>query len=215
MDANDLLMSGGIKSIKWKDEPIGYTVLGTIVDPPKAEQMTKFESTELDFWPSGDPKMQIVVTIQTELRDPSDSLDDGKRKLHIPPRMMRPVREAIQRVNGPGLEVGGRLAVRRTGGTGATGSPFEFAAEYARPTLDPASLMKDTGTPAQPAAPMLTQPAAPASPPPTAAASLGIQQTAVEIPPPPGMDPVKWAALPDVQKQAVLAAMAPTAPAPF
>lgn len=215
--ANNLLMSGGIKSIKWKDEPVGYTVIGTIVDQPKVEQMTKFDSTELDFWPSGDPKMQIVVTLQTDLRDPSDATDEGKRKLHISPRMMKPVREAIQRVGAPGLAIGGRLAVRRTGGTGATGSPFEFAAEYGAPAVDPGSLLGGNAPAAQ-AAPMLTTQAAPAAaaapaaPAPSAAAqSLGLTGPATPPPAPAGIDPEKWAALPPAQQQAVLAAMGPAA----
>lgn len=205
MDANELLMSGGIKSIGWKDNPIGHTVIGTIVDQPKAEQMKKYESEELDFWPSGDPKMQILVTIQTDLRDPADTTDDGKRRLHIPPRMMKPVREAVQRASAPGLAIGGRIAVRRTGGTGATGSPFEFAAEYAPPALDPGSLMGNTNgaTPA-------TQPAPAAAPAVSATMqSLGLTTPAAPAAPPPGVDPTVWAALPETQKAAVLAAMAP------
>lgn len=224
MNANDLLMGGGIKSIGWKDNPVGYTVIGTITDTPKVEQMKKFDSTELDFWPSGDPKMQIIVTLQTDQRDPSDAQDDGKRRLHISPRMMAPVREAIQRVGAKGLEIGGRLAVQRVGGTGATGSPFTFAAEYGAPAVDPGSLLGGGTAPAPQVAPMLAQAVqptyvpSPVSPAPApvspVAASLGIQQ-ATPIPAPAGIDPEKWAALPDMQKQAVLAAMAPAAPAPF
>ncbi|MFI6228907.1 hypothetical protein ACIBCR_16510 [Micromonospora echinospora] len=218
MDANSLLMGGGIKSINWKNNPIGYTVIGTITETPKVEQMKKFNSDELDFWPSGDPKMQILVTLQTDERDPADQQDDGKRRLHIPPRMMAPVREAVQRVGAKGLEIGGRLAVRRVGGTGAVGDPFTFAAEYGAPTVDPGSLLGSTGQPTQapgspaPAAPMLAQPA-PAAPVASAAAqSLGITgpaQTAAPLPCPAGMDPDKWAALPEAQQRAVLAAMAP------
>ena len=206
MDANELLMSGGIKSISWKDNPVGHTVIGTIVDQPKAEQMKKYESEELDFWPSGDPKMQIVVTVQTDLRDPADANDDGKRRLHISPRMMKPVREAVQRASAPGLAIGGRIAVRRTGGTGATGSPFEFAAEYAPPALDPGSLMGN-GSATLASAAAAAQPTT--SP---AAQSLGLGLTtgpAASAAPPPGVDPAVWAALPETQKAAVLAAMAP------
>jgi hypothetical protein len=149
--ANDLLMGGGIKSIAWKDNPVGYTVVGTIVDQPKAVQMTKWKAPgdqsppELDFWPSGDAKMEIVVTIQTDLRDPANTLDDGKRKLHISPRMMPPVRDAVKRAGAPGLAMGGRIAVQRSGGTGETGSPFEFAADYAAPVVDPGSLLGPNG----------------------------------------------------------------------
>jgi hypothetical protein len=219
MDANDLLMGGGIKSVNWKDNPVGYTVMGTITDTPKVEQMKKYQSDELDFWPSGDPKMQIVVTLQTDQRDPANPHDDGKRRLHIPPRMMHPVREAVQRVGAKGLEIGGRLAVRRTGGTGATGDPYQFAAEYAAPAVDPGSLLggsQPAPAPATPAAPMLAQPAPAAAPVTPAAQPLGLAQPAAVPPPPPGIDPAKWAELPEAQRLAVLAAMAPaTGPVPF
>lgn len=210
MDANSLLMNGGIKSIGWKDNPVGYTVVGTITDQPKAEQMKKHNSDELDFWPSGDPKMQIIVTLQTDLRDPSDAQDEGKRKLHIPPRMMGPVREAVRRSGAPGLAIGGRLAIRRTGGTGLVGSPFEFAAEYAPPTVDPGSLMGGNGaapTSAPPAQAPMTAAAPPAMSP--AAQSLGLTTQAAPDTAPPGVDPAVWAGLPDTQKAAIRAAMAP------
>ncbi|MEV4384377.1 hypothetical protein AB0J68_01410 [Micromonospora sp. NPDC049580] len=216
MDANDLLMGGGTKSVNWQKNPIGYTVIGTITDTPKVEQLKKFDSDELDFWPSGDPKMQIVVTLQTDQRDPADADDDGKRRLHIPPRMMAPVREAIQKVGAKGLEIGGRLAVQRTGGSGVKGDPFTFAAEYGAPTVDPGSLLGGQAAPAQ--APMLAQPAPQAAAAPSAAQSLGITQpAAVAIPCPPGMDPVKWAALPEMQQRTIAAAMAQPAdqPTPF
>ncbi|MFI6763318.1 hypothetical protein ACIBF5_29710 [Micromonospora sp. NPDC050417] len=198
LDANSLLMSRGVKSIGWQENPVGYTVVGTIVDQPKVEQMKKHDSDELDFWPSGDPKMQIITTLQTTMRDPANPHDDGQRRLHIPPRMMTPVREAILRAGATGLAIGGQLAVRRTGGTGLKGSPFEFAAEYAPPAVDPGSLLGGTTT--QPAA------AAPVS---AAAQSLGLTSPAapVDDTPPPGIDPAKWAALPAEQRAAVRAAM--------
>lgn len=205
--ANDLLMSGGIKSIGWKEHQVGYTVIGTVVDEPKVVQMTKYDSTELDFWPSGDPKLEIQVILQTELRDPANPYDDGKRKLHIQPRMMNPVREACQRAGAPGLQIGGKLAVRRTGGTGATGSPFEFAAEYQQPAVDPGGLLAASQPPAA---------AAPATPP-AAAPVQGSLMTAVAVDtPPPGIDAEKWKNLPEAQKAAVRAAMSPaTETVPF
>lgn len=200
--ANDLLMSGGIKSIGWKDNPVGYTVIGTIVDEPIVQQMTQYESTELAFWKSGDPMMEIVCTLQTDLRDPADPYDDGKRRLHIPPRMQPIVREAIKRVGADGLAIGGRLAVRRTGGTGVAGSPFEFAAEYAQPAVDPGGLLA-ASEPAALAA------AAPAQAAPAAAQQGSLLTPASAQPAPEGVDPAKWAVLGDVQRAAVLAAMAP------
>lgn len=217
MDANELLMSGGIKSAKF--ETLGDTVIGTITDQPKVEQMRKYQSEELDFWPSGDPKMQIVVILQTEQRDPADPHDDGKRRLHIPPRMMQPVREAVRRSGAKGLEIGGRIAVRWVSGSGqGEGNAKQYAADYAPPAVDPGSLLGGNGaapvTAPAAAAPSLgvAQPPAaqaPAAPAPSAAAqSLGLAQPAA-IPCPPGIDPEKWKALPVAQQQAIAAAMVP------
>lgn len=179
MDANELLMGGGVKSIKWTDHQIGHTVIGTIAETPKAVQMTKYQSTELDFWPSGDPKMQVVVVIQTDLRDPSDAQDDGRRRLYIEPRMMAPVREAVQRIGAKGLEIGGRIAVRWISGSGqGEGNARQFAAEYAAPAVAVDSMLgaaagngnghqataQPAAQPAPPAVqqqPMLSQPTAP------------------------------------------------------
>lgn len=204
-DANELLMSGGIKSIGWKEQNVGYTVVGTIVDQPKTAHMTKFESDELAYWPSGDPMMEIVCIIQTELRDPSNPYDDGKRKLHISPRMMAPVRTAVQKAGAPGIAIGGKIAVQRTGGTGTKGSPFEFAAEYAPPAVDPGSMLGGNGAPA-------ATPAAQASPAPAAAPPATIQGSLLNAPAgpqkPDNVTQEKWDSLSLPQQEAVSAAMA-------
>ena len=203
MDANQLLMGSGIKSIKWKDHQIGHTVIGTICEPPKVEQMKKYQSDELDFWPSGDPKMQIIVTLQTELRD--DGEDDGRRRLYIEPRMMTCVRNAVKAAGAKGLEVGGRLAIRWISGTGqGEGNARQFAAEYAAPVVDPGSLLNGGSQPQQ-QAPAQAAPTSPAGP--TGGGLLNTPVQAAPADPPPGVDPQVWDTLPDAQRQAVLAAM--------
>lgn len=199
MDANQLLMGSGIKSIKWRDHQIGHTVIGTICEPPKVEQMKKYQSDELDFWPSGDPKMQIIVVLQTELRD--DAEDDGRRRLYIEPRMMSAVRDAVKAAGAKGLEVGGRLAIRWVSGTGmGEGNARQFTAEYAAPVVDPGSLLNGGSQPQQQQAPAPQLPTMP-------------QQPTTPAGPPPGVDPQTWNTLPEAQRQAVLAAMGTPAPA--
>jgi len=171
-NANDLLMGGGVKSCKF--ETLGQTWIGTILDEPKVQQMKKFGTNELDWWPSGDPKLQLVVLIQTDVRD--DAEDDGRRNLFIPPRMMPPVREAIQRAGAKGLAVGGRIAVQWVSGTGlGEGNPKVYAADHQPPQVDPGSLL--AGGNGQPAAaappPAAAPPAATTAPPPAAPAAGG------------------------------------------
>jgi hypothetical protein len=214
MDANELLMNSGAKSCKF--EHLGDTWIGTIVDQPTAKQMTKYQSDELDYWPSGDPKMQIVVTLQTEARDPANPADDGRRVLFIPPRMMTPVREAIVRSGAKGLAIGGRLAVKWVSGTGqGEGNPKQYAAEYEPPQVEMGSMLggngteQTTATQSAPPPPATAQPAT--SPPPATGGMLAAPVTppAAQAGPPPGVDPQVWAGLPDSQRQAILAAMAP------
>ena len=209
-DANELLMGGGIKSVKFPT--IGTVVTGTIIEPPKAQQMTKYGTNEPDFWPSGDPKMQIVVTIQTDLRD--DDKDDGKRRLYITPRMMPPVRDAVRRAGAPGLEVGGRITVKWVSGTGqGQGNPKVYAAEYTRPALDPDSLLNNNkqadGAQTTPVAQTTAgQPVTHQQTAPQASPTMQSPAPAAQTPQaPPGVDPALWATMSDQQRQAVLAAM--------
>jgi hypothetical protein len=204
-DANELLMSGGVKAVKF--ETLGDTALGTITDQPKVAQMKKYQTDELDFWPSGDPKMQIIVTIATAVRDPGNPADDGRRLLFIPPRMMQPVREAIQATGAKGLAIGGRIAVRWVSGTGkGEGNPKVYAAEYAPPAVDPGSLLGN-GTQPAPTTPAAVAPPAAAPPPSTGMLTTSTTAPAAQAGPPPGVDPAIWAGLPDQQRQVILAAM--------
>lgn len=211
--ANDLLMGGGVKAAAF--ETLGTVVRGKIVDDPKVQQMRKYQSDELDFWPSGDPKMQIVVTIQTDQRDPADAEDDGRRVLYIPPRMMQPVRDAVKAAGAKGLAVGGTIAVQWASGTGqGQGNPKVYTAAYQPPQLDPGSLLSTPNGTVTPAAvatqpPMLTTPAPAATVPSNTMSLLTAATTPAAAGPPAGsnIDPAVWSALPAEQQRAVLAAL--------
>lgn len=112
IDVNDLLTAGE-KIPGAKFEKIGDKVVGSIVSA-EARQCMKFGTTDLDYWPQGDPKMQVVVTLQTDERDAAIEDDDGKRRLHAkkPGNMLSAIVAALA---GNRLEVGGRLAVMFTG----------------------------------------------------------------------------------------------------
>ncbi len=217
-DANALLM-GGAKSVSWKDLGMGAIVVGTILEPPKVEQMTKYKSTEPDFWPSGEPKLQIVLEIQTDMRDPANPTDDGKRRLFVEPRMMKTFREAVRNAGADGFAVGGKVAVKWVSGDGeGEGNARVFVTEYAKPVSNPhANNLLGATTPAA-TAPLM--PATPAAPAPAAApvaapiptggllsAPVAAPVSLAAVPAPTGMDPNLWAGLPDQQKQTILAAM--------
>jgi hypothetical protein len=75
----DALASGGTY-LKW--EHPGTTYTGIITDV-SMRQSRKYESTELDAWDDGTPKLQVVLTIATDYRDQAQQDDDGTRMISI------------------------------------------------------------------------------------------------------------------------------------
>jgi len=75
----DALASGGTY-LKW--EHPGTTYTGIITDVTM-RQSRKYESTELDAWDDGTPKMQVVLTLATDYRDQAQQDDDGTRMISI------------------------------------------------------------------------------------------------------------------------------------
>ena len=106
-DANEILMGSGGRTAKFTQH--GEQVWGEIVSLD-ARQQTAFESSELLYWPDGAPRMQVVVTLQTELQDDAD--DDGLRRLYAKGAMTAAIRKAVTQANARGLTTGGRLLVR-------------------------------------------------------------------------------------------------------
>ena len=75
----DALASGGTY-LKW--EHPGTTYTGIITDVTM-RQSRKYESTDLDTWDDGTPKMQVVLTLATDYRDQGQQDDDGTRMVSI------------------------------------------------------------------------------------------------------------------------------------
>jgi hypothetical protein len=75
----DALASGGTY-LKW--EHPGTTYTGIITDVTM-RQSRKYESTDLDTWDDGTPKLQVVLTIATDYRDQAQQDDDGTRMISI------------------------------------------------------------------------------------------------------------------------------------
>lgn len=79
--AMDRGLAGGSKSAFTSDSLPGDTITGTVVSVDY-KQVNDFNTGEPAFFPSGDPKMQFVIVIQTDQRDDED--DDGRRTIYIP-----------------------------------------------------------------------------------------------------------------------------------
>lgn len=119
-DINNFLSGGGAKSFPF--EAIGDSVEGTIVDA-EVRQQTSMEG-ELLTWADGKPRMQLVITLQTELREGEN--DDGLRTIYAKggrfdvakgegSSMRDAIAEAVQTAKASKLEEGDSLVVVYSG----------------------------------------------------------------------------------------------------
>lgn len=218
MDANSLLMGGGIKSAEFPEKQYGTTVGGLIVRAPEVRQQTDFDDGSPKFFPNGDPMMQIVVHVQTDLRDPANPLDDGVRAFYLKSQMMQVVRDAVKLAGAKGLDIGGHLAItylRDEPNSRGRGKPKKvYSAVYRMPAAQAANDVLMAPAPTLAGGPNpLPQPAM--HPEYLAAVAAAQQQAAVAAVaplPPPGVDPAMWARMAPEQQGAVLAAMGQTPP---
>lgn len=144
------LLEGGGKSAKFD---VGTVVKGKVVSA-EARQQTSFESKEPLFWDDGNPRMQLVITLATDERDPDDPTDDGHRNLYCKGQLLEAVKAALKKV-GAKLTEGGDLAVKCTG----LGDPPKphlnppklYFAEYSAPSkvAGAESMLGDTQAPQQ------------------------------------------------------------------
>lgn len=121
-DVNDFLMATGAKAFPFDKQ--GDIVTGEIIDAQKKQQ-TGMEDGKPQFWDDGNPKMMVVVTLQTSLRENDD--DDGKRTVYLRggnPQVadgkgtstLRAVQEAIKKSGSKnGIELGATLSLAWTG----------------------------------------------------------------------------------------------------
>ncbi|MFB7219374.1 hypothetical protein [Streptomyces sp. NPDC056227] len=178
-NANDFLMGGGGAPSASFPTP-GTKIGGTITEQPTVQQQRDLDGKP-KFWDDGNPQMQLVVTIQTEQRDPSIEDDDGRRRLFVKGQMKNAVADAVRAAGAPGLQVGGTLDVAYThDGVPKRGfnAPKQYAARY---TPVAANLLNSGATQGAPVAdPWATQTAPAATAPPVAPAqqALHAQQQA-------------------------------------
>jgi len=177
MDANSFLMGGGGAPTAKFPTP-GTTIGGRITEPPKVEQQRDIKTGEQKFWSNGDPMMQMVVTIQTDQRDPGLEDDDGRRRIFVKGQMKNAVADAVRAAGARGLEVGGTLHVRYTHDGEATQRGFSPPKQYAAKYVPAAVNELDTPTPAPAAA---APAAAPAGDPWGTAAPAGVNTVTGEI----------------------------------
>jgi hypothetical protein len=157
-----LSTTGGKPALSWNDAPKGSRIKGVVVPtedgrPYSEQQQTKSGEPDVKlFYDNGDPRMQAVLTIQTDLRNfeftslefqqartenGDDEPDDGVRRLFIAGKQLTgKTRKAIAKAKGKDVEVGATIEVETQGKVALGGGKTErqFEVDYARPT--PASL---------------------------------------------------------------------------
>ena len=205
MSADDFFNEGApsaIATIKALGDSPGTTISGPIVEIGEQVQQKDVTTGAPAFWPDGNPKMMLPVTVATELRDPSISDDDGHRTFWVSGNLKKAIGSALRQA-GAKLAVGGTLQVTFTGYGEAKSkgynAPREWTAVY---------------TPPAPGATFFEEPAAATSvgaPAPVAAPQAAPAPAVAAPAVPPGVDPAQWAAFQATQAAAAQQAQQPAA----
>src|SRR5690348_8105410 len=104
-------MGASIPSASFKEEGAKHQGVITAMTMRQAKKFGK--ENELDYWPDGQPKMQAVITIRTDERDPEIEDDNGMRRIYVAsPNMRAAIAAAVKKAGATGLAVGGTLGVK-------------------------------------------------------------------------------------------------------
>lgn len=145
-DARSLIM--GTSSPSFSFNYRGDKIVGKVITEPKAVQQTVYNPNatvkELAFWPSGDPKMQVVFQVETGWRNyeginspDRTKPDNGVRTIYLKGKHMeKATADAIRAAGADWIEVGGMISFEYTGDdlTSKAGiKPKLFAVKYRSP----------------------------------------------------------------------------------
>ncbi|QAX95607.1 hypothetical protein I5H03_gp039 [Mycobacterium phage Nibb] len=133
-DSYGFLGGGGPASAKFKSH--GDVVGGVIAVEPESRQQTDLDTNEPLTWKDGSPRMQLVVTLQTDLTDPDVEDDDGMRRVFVKGEMRKAVQKAVIAAGAKGLDVGGELTLTYVGDGEKKGHltpPKLYSATYKKP----------------------------------------------------------------------------------
>ena len=104
-----------------KDDPPGTVKALTITSMVKTQQ-TRFGDNEPLFWDDGTPRMQLVITGESDQQDPLDPDDDGVRSLYVRGSTRKnsaslhdAARAALENAGVKTFTIGGTLEVTFTG----------------------------------------------------------------------------------------------------
>jgi len=120
-DVDRFLFAAGGKSARFENE--GDMVVGKIVSSEVKQQTAIDEDNKPLFWPNGDPRMQLVIRLQTDERGDDD---DGIRAIYAKggdyevdtgqgKSMKSAIADAVKKAGAPTLVEGDILKVAFTG----------------------------------------------------------------------------------------------------
>jgi hypothetical protein len=137
-DVNNFFMGNSAPSLSFLE-------LGTVHEG-RITHMTMVQARDMvtkepKVWPDGNPKMQAIITLQTDERESQVEHDTGMRRLFVGSGGMRAaITAAIKNAHADGLRVGGLLGVKyvRDGDATSPGlnPPKVYAAKYEPPAVD-------------------------------------------------------------------------------
>lgn len=113
-DANDLLSGTSIPSLSFKDAKVGDGYEGTIAGL-RTVQVRNFETNEPEFWDDGKPKLQIEVTLDTDLADGTNPEDDSQRRVFLFGQKLRAAQEEMRKKGLKKLEIGSGFKITLSG----------------------------------------------------------------------------------------------------
>lgn len=120
--ANALLSGSGAPAMKFEkaDPQTGDSVAGKILSA-EPRHSTEFGTNKPLFWDDGTPRMEIVLTLQTEWRNfescdrGNREEDDGQRRLFLRGDLLKATKAALTKAKVQGLAIGGTYGARLVG----------------------------------------------------------------------------------------------------
>lgn len=179
MPSTKELINQGGGGVWAKFDTLGRSYAG-VVAAAAVRQVTDFDDGTPLTWQDGNPRLQIVVTLATDERDPQTPDDDGKRDVYV--RWWGNTRNnfqaAVQAAGVDDIEPGGHLtATFAQELPSKKGNPTKVLDFVYRPPSATRTLLADTNGHASQPKPAPVQPTPPVQAPPAApAASLPIEQ---------------------------------------
>jgi hypothetical protein len=105
---------------------VGSFIEGTLVDKG-TNHKTKYNPNPLaekvfEYFASGDPKLELILTLQTDVRDPSIEGDTGVRRVFVPFQMQKELQKAVAEAGiKRSLPLGSWIKITHTGTTPSQG----------------------------------------------------------------------------------------------